>query len=207
VFSFYIAYNEVLITMSGTKRKSLSLDKKAEIILAVDGAPSSKKKKEIAADFGILPNTLSTILKNRSSILENQQQQLLDPHRKRFRTAKHPDVEEALLKWFTMTRDKNFPISGPLLMTKARSFADMLGKVDFEASPGWLTRFKERHGIVFKTVCGNSSSVPHDIMDKWLSESLPKLLEGYAPNNIFNAVYGITGPCGRPSKGLKGHPI
>ena len=57
--------------MSGFKRQSLSLDKKAEIIKAVDGAPLSKKKKDIAADFGIPANTLSTILKNRDSILSN----------------------------------------------------------------------------------------------------------------------------------------
>ena len=56
--------------MSGLKRQSFSLDKKAEIIKAVNSAPSSKKKKEIAADFGILVNTLSTILKNRDSIKE-----------------------------------------------------------------------------------------------------------------------------------------
>ena len=167
--------------MSGMKRNSISLDKKAEIILAVDKAPPTKKKKEIAADFGILPNTLSTILKNRSSILDNQQQQVLDPQRKRFRTAKHPDVEEALLKWFKNARDKN------LLMTKARLFADNLGIKDFEASPGWLTRFKERHGIVFKNVCGESASVSRNVVDQWLSDVFPNLVEGYAPDNIFNA--------------------
>ena len=87
--------------------------------MAVDKAPPSKKKKEIAADFGILQNTLSTILKNRSSILDNQQQQVLNPQRKRLHTAKHPDVEEALLKWFKNARVRNLLISGPLLMTKA----------------------------------------------------------------------------------------
>ena len=173
--------------MSGIKRSSLSLDKKAEIIMAVDKAPPSKKKKEIAADFGILPNTLSIILKNRSSILDNQQQQVLNPQRKRLRTAKHPDVEEALLKWFKNARDRNLPISGPLLMTKVRLFAEKLGKKDFEASLGWLTRFKERHGIVFKNVCGESASVSRNVMDQWLSEVFPNLVEGYTPDNIFNA--------------------
>ena len=176
-----------VLDMSGFKRQSLSLDKMAEIIKAVDSAPSSKKKKEIAADFGIPANTLSTILKNRDSILSNQEQQVLDPQRKRFRTAKHPDVEEALFRWFKAARDKNIPVSGPLLATKARSFADMLGKNDFEASPGWLTRFKECHSIVFKNVCGESSSVSSDTVDRWVSDSLPKLMEGYDARDVFNA--------------------
>jgi hypothetical protein len=84
--------------MSGNKRQSLSLEKKAEIIAAVDNAPPSKKKKDIATDFGILPNTLSTILKNRSAIMANQQQQSIAANRKRFCSTKYPEVEEALLK-------------------------------------------------------------------------------------------------------------
>ena len=173
--------------MSGNKRQSLSLEKKAAIIAAVDTAPPSKKKKDIATDFGILPNTLSTILKNRSAIMANQQQQSIAANRKRFRSPKYPEVEEALLKWFKTKRDKNVPILGPLLMTKAKSFAEMLGKEDFDASQGWLTRFKERHDIMFKSVCGESASVSQDVMDHWLTQILPGLIEGYTPSNIFNA--------------------
>ena len=108
----------------------------------------------------------------------------MDPQRKQFRTAKHPDVEEALFRWFKAARDKNVSVSGPLLATKVRLFPDMLGKSDFEASSGWLSWFKERYSIVFKNVCGESSSISPDTVDHWVSDSLPKLIEGY---DVFNA--------------------
>ena len=40
---------------------SLTIKRKLEIISAVEKAPASKKKKEIAAEFGIPPSTLSSI--------------------------------------------------------------------------------------------------------------------------------------------------
>ena len=95
-------------------KQSLSLKRKVEIIKSFEQAPPMKKKKEIAEEFGIPPNTLSNILKNRKKIMESLDQQKIDPERSRFRTAKYPDIEEALFLWFKNVRDKNLPVSGPL---------------------------------------------------------------------------------------------
>ena len=43
---------------------TLPLKRKIQLIDAVEKRPASKKKEEIAEEFGIVPNTLSTILKN-----------------------------------------------------------------------------------------------------------------------------------------------
>ena len=34
---------------------------------------------------------------------------------------------------------------------------------------------------------GESASVPQDVVDEWLSETLPKILKGYTPKDVFNA--------------------
>ena len=86
--------------MSGFKHQSLSLQKKVAIIPAVDNAPPSNKKKEIASEFGIPTNTLSTVLKNRASIMCNETRVVVNPKWKRFRSSEYDDVDEALLKWF-----------------------------------------------------------------------------------------------------------
>ena len=51
---------------------------------------------------------------------------------------------------FTQERRKGTPISGPLIMQKARMLHNALypdSSEHFKASHGWLYRFKERHGI------------------------------------------------------------
>ena len=50
--------------MSGRKLHTLPLKRKIELIDAVEKCPAGKKKKEIAEEFGIVPTTLSTIVKD-----------------------------------------------------------------------------------------------------------------------------------------------
>ena len=88
------------------------------------------------------------------------------PKRKNARISSFEEVENATLKWFTMVRDANLPVSGPILLGKAEEFASKLGISDFKASTGWLDRFKDRNGITFKKVCGEAQdqSIPNHLI-------------------------------------------
>lgn len=66
------------------KRKAISLKTKYQIILAVD--EGKKAKKDTGSEFGILPNSLSTILKNRDAILKHFDSS--SPSRKHIRNLK-----------------------------------------------------------------------------------------------------------------------
>ncbi|GFU97726.1 tigger transposable element-derived protein 6 [Trichonephila clavipes] len=81
-------------------------------------------------------------------------------------------------------RGQNIPMGGSLLKEKAKAFAKELG-IEFSASEGWLTNFKKRDGIVFKKMCGESSSVDINVCSKW-QNSLSDLIKEYEPRNIFN---------------------
>ena len=120
------------------KRKGITIETKMEIIRAVN---SGCKK----ADVGRHP-----------------QETKFEPSRKRLRTAILEDVEEALLCWFQGTRAKNLSVNGPLLREKAEQLAKMLGHTTFQTSLGWLSRFKERHSILHKQICGESDSIDQD---------------------------------------------
>jgi hypothetical protein len=174
--------------MSMRKLQTLSLKRKVELIQAVENAPPSKKKKEIAEEFGVLPNTLSTILKDK---VRYEQQFYMSTtvncDKQRQRASEKKDIDVALLAWFKGIREKNIPLSGTILLSKAEELAAGLGYEDWKCSVGWLDRFKKRHNIAFHSICGEAGDVPIKDCDEWTITKLPLLLKDYAAKDIFNA--------------------
>lgn len=111
---------------------------------------------------------------------------------KRMRGACNEDVETALLKWFTTVREENVPVSGLLLREKADSLAKKLGNDTFKCRNGRMDRFKSRHGLIFRNVCGEAASVDEIVVSRWLKDTLPSMLTSYSSADIFNA--DETGP-------------
>ena len=91
-----------------------------------------------------------------------------------------------LFTWYQQARTSNIPIDVTTLRKKAKTLAAQLNTDNFSASNGWVSRFKHRHGLVFKKLAGESAEVSVECTDAWL-ESLPSLLEGYEPRDVYNA--------------------
>ncbi|GFX99146.1 tigger transposable element-derived protein 4 [Trichonephila clavipes] len=83
------------------KQTAISLRMKIELLKAVD---QKQKKTEICKDIGIANSTLSTIIKKRENITKIFEQSKIQSERKRMRTAKHEDLEKALLVWLKNKR-------------------------------------------------------------------------------------------------------
>jgi hypothetical protein len=94
------------------------------------------------------------------------------------RESKYEEVDDAVLKWFTIARESKISLSGHLIKAQALEFAEKLGYRGFKASEGWLTRFKERHNIVYRAVSGESASVNQTIVNDWVQNQLPELIKG-----------------------------
>ncbi|KAI5099209.1 hypothetical protein C0J45_11348 [Silurus meridionalis] len=167
----------------GVKRKldNQSIEKKYEIILQLE---KGKKPADLSRQHGIPANTISGWKKKTGVIKETYEKSVFDPSRKKLRVAKHKDLEDAVFQWFTNTRATNLPVNGPLLMEKASILAAKLGHPDFKACQGWLDRFKKRHNIVFKAICGESTAVQRE---QWLKTQMRRILDTYEIRNIFNA--------------------
>ena len=126
--------------------KSLTIKRKLEIINAVEKAPASKKKKEIAAEFDIHQSTLSTILMNKVSLKASSTSG--SKNRKRNRDPTWTDVDTALRLWFSAARVQSVPISGEILRSKAEELAAELDPTTrWSCSNGWISRWKTRHNI------------------------------------------------------------
>ena len=166
--------------------KSLTIRRKLEIVNAVEKAPPTKTKKEIAAEFDIPPSTLSTIMKKKDSL------KTMATHgstkKKRNRDPSRTDVDEALYIWFSAARAQSVPLSGEMLKAKAEDLASELEPgVPWSCSNGWLSRWKKRHSITFRAICGENASVDLSVCAEWKELTLKPILQRYSAENIFNA--------------------
>jgi hypothetical protein len=74
-------------------------------------------------------------------------------------------TDEVVYEWFCAARYQNAPISGPLIQEKALEAARALNFGGFKASNVWLHKFKIRHKILCKTICGESADAPKETAD------------------------------------------
>ena len=112
---------------------------------------------------GLVQSSLSTIFKNHTKIKEDYKS-CCNPGRKRKRSGKNSQLDGALKGWFRTARqrDKPVPISCPILQEKASDYAKQINVSDFNASNGWLRRFKTRENIAFKKLQGEKKDADTD---------------------------------------------
>ena len=92
-----------------------------------------------------------------------------------------------LLEFFCLARDSKLPISGALLLEKARIYAIDLGYADPEKLDiNWVNCWKKRNEIVVKKLHGEAESVDQDAANDWRKNRLPQLLKEFTAENIFN---------------------
>ncbi|XP_057667238.1 jerky protein homolog-like [Diorhabda carinulata] len=96
---------------------------------------------------------------------------------------------DAVYKWFIQKRCQGEPISGPILCEKAVQFNEKLeGPSNFEASSGWLKRFKSRHGIRELQIQGEklyADLLAAELFKIKLRDILNQ--ENYGLENVYNA--------------------
>lgn len=56
---------------------------------------------------------------------------------------------------------------------------------DFNASNGWLDKFRKRYMLSMKNLCGESAELDLEVVSNW-KEYLPNLRRGYELKDIFN---------------------
>lgn len=167
---------------SPKRRKCFSIEEKSAIIHRLESGDSNSS---LAKEFGVSHSTISTIFKQKKKIESSFNENVLKP--KRLRPCDQKEVDEALLKWFKVQRNRGIPVSGPILEVKANFFASEFNIVDFNCTPSWVNRFKMRHNIVAGQISEESMSVDKNIVSDWQEKVWPNLRAQYTDEQIFNA--------------------
>ena len=129
-----------MASVAGTKRRAENKTCKIKY-KALKELEKGTAHKKVAALFGVPGSTLSTWKKNKDKIYKQFESGQLS---KRVKPEKYEQINRAVHKWFLMLRSENVPISGPMLKEKAIEFAKELSAESFQASEGWLDKWKKR---------------------------------------------------------------
>lgn len=160
-------------TQSGRKRKrrvQLTIAVKKEIVQRVDGGAV---RAVLAREYGVTPAAVTYLMAQRASILC-----CAVADAKAIRTAEFALVDDALHLWYKRMRAANIPLSNSILQEQAlhfkRMFLQQLPATDsrrermetFNASDGWLARWRARHpGVERITLHGEAASADRNTVE------------------------------------------
>lgn len=110
----------------------------------------------IARQSGMSHSTIATILKNRNKVVEalRGSASMKATRLTKIREGPISDMEKLLMTWIEDQMRQRVPLSTMMITAKARSLFAMLKEkagpsynVEFNASSGWLKRFKKRYSL------------------------------------------------------------
>ncbi|XP_031336955.1 tigger transposable element-derived protein 4-like [Photinus pyralis] len=177
------------------KRKAVSLSQKIEIITKLQNGAANAA---ICREYKLSKSTVSTVWANKEKYLSVQH--VNSPSTKKLRGSSKPEVDQSLLKWFSLKRSQNIPISGPILQAKAAEFEKITKTLntqesqeepgssskEIEYSRGWIDRFKRRYDIQSGKIHGESASVSLEVTNQWINTVWPGLRSKYEKCDTFN---------------------
>ncbi|XP_021706417.1 tigger transposable element-derived protein 4-like [Aedes aegypti] len=175
--------SEAMEVFEKRKLNTLTLAQRVEIINRFE---LGMKVTEISKTYKIPQSTVSTIIRKKDKWLK-QHESRGTPQAKRDKPLLDDKLEQSLVIFVRQARESRIPLSGAIICEKARQFATQLGVQNFKGSNGWLVKFLKRQKISFKKLCGESASVDTVMTDGWKEHTLPKIIEEYEAQNIFNA--------------------
>ena len=141
------------------KRKKivLTVQQKLEIL---DKLKCGRSGVSLAQEYGIGTSTVADIKKAGPQLREFAQKhhpavfqrKKKEEGTKTMKLGKYQYLDEALFKWHQQHSSSGVSVRGVELQSAAETLAKNLGITGFNASPGWLWRFRKRHLLGNKRV-------------------------------------------------------
>ncbi|XP_004618738.2 jerky protein homolog [Sorex araneus] len=134
----------------GEKRKRvvLTLREKIDICTRLERGES---RKALMQEYNVGMSTLYDIRAHKAQLLRffaSSDSNTALERRRTLHTPKLEHLDRVLYEWFLGRRAEGVPVSGPMLIEKARDLYEQMGLTEpCVFSGGWLWRFKARHGI------------------------------------------------------------
>ncbi|XP_064413472.1 jerky protein homolog [Latimeria chalumnae] len=175
----------------GTKRQRnvLSIQQKVELLKKLDHGVSVT---QLRKDYGVGQSTIYDLRGQKDKIIkfyaESESVKGM-AKRKTLRGPQSSDLDNVLYEWFQQRRCQGVPVSGPMLIEKAKAYhSEMEIEGDCDYSSGWLQRFKNCHGIRHLKVSGEKLSADHEAAEKYVEDFARLVTENdLTAEQIYNA--------------------
>lgn len=173
-------------TSKKRKHTTLTISQKCEIL---DKLKDGVSLSSLAQKYGVGKSTIFDIKSKEEKIRSYVVRTEKGPGvRKTLKAPENLQLEDALFTWFIEQRRKNVPLSGEILMEKAKYFHGRLGRGEFSASKGWLEKFKKRHGIRQLKISGEKLSNNEDAVKPFQDKFMDIIKEkDLTAEQIYNA--------------------
>lgn len=136
------------------KLVSKTIGEKYKILKEIDEGSSCAA---VRRKYDIPKQTLSNWRRNRQHIYDSFES---DGDSVRVRASPFVKINEACYAWFEEAKKQNIHVNGKLVKEKALSFVDKLQVQNFQASDGWLARWKKRKNISFDKTRQSGKVIP-----------------------------------------------
>lgn len=162
----------------------LTVDQRSQILQLLDDGSSERA---CAKKFNVGKGTINRLKRSRETIetLTKEGDTNLKKRKNSVMRPKFKEIEEIVVKFLSIVRERGLAVTGPMLRSLAEREARKRGITNFQASEGWLSKVKRRHGIIGKYLSGEAGGVDKVTAEKW-KEDLPKIISGYHPSDIYN---------------------
>lgn len=170
-----------------TKKRAhhaLALGKKVEIIDDFDSGFYTKLT--LGMKHVVPNNSLTRILHDKEKLRDTFESLQFGPQRKILRLANHEELEKCLGLWLRRAQSQNIRINEPLRHAKAKELNSSAWDEAFLSREGWLTRFKERNGLVFRTISGEATAADVTACHDCHAQVLLEILHQFNPDDIYN---------------------
>lgn len=166
-------------------RKRISLNDKLKLI---NDYNKGARVFELSEKYKLKASTVSTIIKYKENFIKRAEKFNNLTKRKSIKNGEFPRMERKLYYWFVRQRKLHIPISGAILQHQAKKIHKKLYGGRFNASYGWLTRFKKRFGIRLLKHSGEKLSSNTEHVDPFKREFHKVIIDNNLTKEaIFNA--------------------
>ena len=100
----------------------------------------------MAEKYGCSNTQITKILKDKEKFKEMRASP--GKAQKKSNPEKFTEINNLLWEWYTIERDSNVSVNGPLLLEEAKLIAEELGYSSFKGTNGWLEKWSE--GILWR---------------------------------------------------------